>query len=295
VAQDNFIKGGNNRVILATDGDFNVGLSSDSEMVKLIEEKRQEGVFLSILGFGTGNLQDAKMEQIADKGNGNYAYIDSIKEAEKVLVSQMGATLFTIAKDVKLQIEFNPAKVQSYRLIGYENRILQDEDFNNDKKDSGDLGAGHTVTAIYEVIPVGTASETEVSGVDPLRYQTNRIVAPAAAENNELLFVKLRYKDPDSETSKLISQKVYDRPVELEATSNNFKFSAAVAAFGMVLRESEHRGEANLEQVLQLANQSRGSDAAGYRAEFIGMVERYRFMAQIEQTRNISRGIVQDD
>ncbi|MCC3475080.1 MULTISPECIES: VWA domain-containing protein [unclassified Microcoleus] len=272
VAKDNFIKQGNNRVILATDGDFNVGVSSDGELVRMIEEKREQGVFLSVLGFGTGNLQDAKMEQLADKGNGNYAYIDSLLEAKKVLVTQMGGTLFTIAKDVKIQVEFNPAKVQAYRLVGYENRVLQNQDFNDDKKDAGELGAGHSVTAIYEIIPVGVASDVKLPEVDPLKYQPNPATA-STSQTDELMQVKLRYKNPNETVSQLITQSVIDKPVKLENASANFRFAAAVAAFGMVLRDSEYKGAANFDQVLRLASQAKGEDKEGYRAEFIRLVE----------------------
>ncbi|MCC3605797.1 MAG: VWA domain-containing protein [Microcoleus sp. PH2017_29_MFU_D_A] len=272
VAKDNFIKQGNNRVILATDGDFNVGVSSDGELVRMIEEKREQGVFLSVLGFGTGNLQDAKMEQLADKGNGNYAYIDSLLEAKKVLVTQMGGTLFTIAKDVKIQVEFNPAKVQAYRLVGYENRVLQNQDFNDDKKDAGELGAGHSVTAIYEIIPVGVASNIKLPEVDPLKYQPNPATA-SASQTDELMQVKLRYKNPNETVSQLITQSVIDKPVKLENASANFRFAAAVAAFGMVLRDSEYKGAASFDQVLRLASQAKGEDKEGYRAEFIRLVE----------------------
>jgi Ca-activated chloride channel homolog len=272
VAKDNFIKQGNNRVILATDGDFNVGASSDGELVRMIEEKREQGVFLSVLGFGTGNLQDAKMEQLADKGNGNYAYIDSLLEAKKVLVTQMGGTLFTIAKDVKIQVEFNPAKVQAYRLVGYENRVLQNQDFNDDKKDAGELGAGHSVTAIYEIIPVGVASDVKLPEVDPLKYQPNPATV-SASQTDELMQVKLRYKKPNETVSQLITQSVMDKPVKLENASANFRFAAAVAAFGMVLRDSEYKGATNFEQVLRLASQAKGEDKEGYRAEFIRLVE----------------------
>ncbi|MCC3574083.1 MAG: VWA domain-containing protein [Microcoleus sp. PH2017_40_RAT_O_B] len=272
VAKDNFIKQGNNRVILATDGDFNVGVSSDGELVRMIEEKREQGVFLSVLGFGTGNLQDAKMEQLADKGNGNYAYIDSLLEAKKVLVTQMGGTLFTIAKDVKIQVEFNPAKVQAYRLVGYENRVLQNQDFNDDKKDAGELGAGHSVTAIYEIIPVGVASDVKLPEVDPLKYQPNPATA-STSQTDELMQVKLRYKNPNETVSQLITQSVIDKPVKLENASANFRFAAAVAAFGMVLRDSEYKGAASFDQVLRLASQAKGEDKEGYRAEFIRLVE----------------------
>ena len=272
VARDNLIKQGNNRVILATDGDFNVGVSSDGELVRLIEEKREQGVFLSVLGFGTGNLQDAKMEQLADKGNGNYAYIDSLLEAKKVLVTQMGGTLFTIAKDVKIQVEFNPAKVQAYRLVGYENRVLQNQDFNDDKKDAGELGAGHSVTAIYEIIPVGVASDVKLPEVDPLKYQPNPATA-STSQTDELMQVKLRYKKPNETVSQLITQSIMDKPVKLENASANFRFAAAVAAFGMVLRDSEYKGAANFDEVLRLASQAKGEDKEGYRAEFIRLVE----------------------
>lgn len=272
VARENFIKQGNNRVILATDGDFNVGTSSDGELVRTIEEKREQGVFLSVLGFGTGNLQDAKMEQLADKGNGNYAYIDSLLEAKKVLVTQMGGTLFTIAKDVKIQVEFNPAKVQAYRLVGYENRVLQNQDFNDDKKDAGELGAGHSVTAIYEIIPVGVTSDVKLPEIDSLKYQPNPATA-SASQTDELMQVKLRYKKPNETVSQLITQSVIDKPVKLENASANFRFAAAVAAFGMVLRNSEYKGVANFDEVLRLAHQAKGEDKEGYRAEFIRLVE----------------------
>ncbi len=275
VATKNFIKDGNNRVILATDGDFNVGASSDAEMMRLIEEERQKGVFLSVLGFGQGNLKDSKMEKIADKGNGNFSYIDNIMEAQKVLVSEMGATLFTIAKDVKLQIEFNPVRVKSYRLIGYEDRILAKEDFNDDKKDAGEIGAGHSVTALYEIVPAG---KPEKSGkVDELKYQMSGITQ--AAYENELLTVKIRYKDPDGDKSKLLSFVVMDPDRKIEDSSNNFRFSAAVAEMGMLLRDSRFKGDAGYEQVLSLARGSVGADAHGYRAEFIRLVETCRNLA----------------
>lgn len=271
VARQNFMPSGNNRVILATDGDFNVGISSDAELIRLIETYRDRHVFLSVLGFGTGNLQDAKMEQLANRGNGNYAYIDNILEAKKVLVNEIGGTLLTIAKDVKIQVEFNPAKVQAYRLIGYENRLLQAEDFNNDKKDAGELGAGHSVTALYEIIPVGVTSSVELPEVDPLRYQPNQ----QFSHNNsaELMLIKLRYKPPNGDKSELISQPLIDWQIPLENASNNFKFAAAVAEFGMILRESPYQGSANLNQVVNLARQSQGQDVSGYRAEFIRLVE----------------------
>ncbi|MBE9128351.1 MULTISPECIES: vWA domain-containing protein [unclassified Coleofasciculus] len=273
LAQDNFIKSGNNRIILATDGDFNIGVSSDAELVRLIEQKRDQGVFLTVLGFGQGNLQDAKMEKIADKGNGNYAYIDNILEAKKVLVTEMGGTLLTIAKDVKLQVVFNSEKVQGYRLIGYENRQLRNEDFKDDKKDAGELGSGHSVTALYEIIPVGVNSDVTLSDVDPSNSQ-QKTGEPVAFTSNELMQVKLRYKQPDENTSQLLTSPVVDQELKLAQASNNYKFSAAVAEFGMVLRDSQYKGNGNFDEVLQLANQSQGEDLDGYRAEFIRLVKR---------------------
>ena len=268
VARDNHIEGGNNRVILATDGDFNVGASSDGDMVRLIEEKREQGTFLTVLGFGTGNLKDSKMEKLADHGNGNFAYIDGVLEARKVLVQEMGGTLLTIAKDVKLQVEFNPTRVQAYRLIGYENRMLAAEDFDDDEKDAGELGAGHSVTALYEVIPVGVESDAEVRGVGELRYQTTG-VAPTADASDELLFVKLRYKEPNGAQSRLLSHPVSH---EIGHASEDFRFAAAVAGFGMVLRDSEHRGAWGLADVEALAKASIGEDSEGYRAGFLQLV-----------------------
>ena len=274
VARRHHMDGGNNRVILATDGDFNVGPSSNSEMIRLIEQRREEGTFLTVLGFGTGNLQDAKMEQIADHGNGNFAYIDSAHEAQKVLVKEFGGTLHTIAKDVKLQVEFNPAHVQAYRLIGYENRILAAEDFNDDRKDSGDLGAGHTVTALYEIIPTGVDTGTHIRNLDELRYQhTDERVS--LRDSPEMLFVKLRYKDPTGSRSRLISHAVRDVDVTL---SSDFTFAASVAAFGMVLRDSKYRGAVDLAAVLRWARDSVGPDLEGYRREFMRMVEEARHL-----------------
>jgi len=268
IAQQHFVKEGNNRVVLATDGDFNIGASSDGEMTRLIEQKRESAVFLTCLGFGMGNYKDSKMESLADKGNGNYAYIDNIMEAKKVLVTEMGGTMFTIAKDVKLQLEFNPNKIISYKLIGYENRLLNEEDFNDDTKDAGELGAGHTVTALYEVVLKGTAPS-----VDPLRYQENKQVKTNNTFTDELLTVKFRYKKPDGVKSKLIVQHLKDNSVELNNASDNFKWSSAVAEFGMLLRDSKHKSQANYAQVLSLAKGSKGNDSNGYRAEFIRLVE----------------------
>ena len=266
VAKENFLDGGNNRVILATDGDFNVGASSDGELEQLIESKRRDRIFLTVLGFGTGNIKDSKMELLADKGNGNYAYVDSLAEARKVLVSEMGATLFTIAKDVKLQIEFNPAKVASYRLIGYENRLLRKEDFNNDAKDAGDIGAGHSVTALYELVPPG--AEAPASSVDPLKYQTTHVTAASP----EMLTLKLRYKEPEGETSKLLTYTVNDSSASVMAASENLRFASAVAEFGMLLRDSKHKGDASYDEVRQLASKSLGRDYEGYRRDFVTMI-----------------------
>ncbi|HET7461783.1 MAG TPA: VWA domain-containing protein [Longimicrobium sp.] len=278
LARDAFIQGGNNRVILATDGDFNVGVSSDAELVRLIEHEREAGVFLTVLGFGTGNYQDAKMEQLADRGNGNYAYVDGIREARKVLVGEMGGTLFTIAKDVKVQVEFNPARVRAYRLIGYENRTLAAEDFNDDHKDAGELGAGHSVTALYEVVPVGVPV-SPARGVDPLRYQQVRPTRQAG-DSGELLTVKLRYKAPDGEQSRLIVRPLPDRRVALAATSADFRFAAAVAEWGMLLRGSSFRGESSYGQVTELARDALATDRGGYRAEFLRLVDTSRRLAQ---------------
>lgn len=275
LAKDNFNQAGNNRVILATDGDFNVGISSDTELVKLIEEKRDEDIFLTILGAGMGNLQDSKMEKLADKGNGNYAYIDNELEAKKVLVKEMGATLLTIAKDVKIQVDFNPAKVKGYRLIGYENRRLNDEDFNDDRKDAGELGAGHTVTVLYEIIPMGAETNVDLPDIDASKYQQSGVV-----NSNELMQVKLRYKQPTGDTSQLIAYPVEDTEKNFDRTSENFKFSAAVASFGMILRDSPYKGQVDFKQVLELAKEAQGVDLEGYRAEFIRLVQASEKKAQ---------------
>ena len=278
VAKSNFKPSGNNRVILASDGDFNVGISSEGELVRLIEDYRTRGVFLTVLGVGMGNLKDAKMEQLANKGNGNYAYIDSMLEAQKVLVSEMGATLLTIAKDVKIQVEFNPALVQAYRLIGYENRLLAAQDFNDDTKDAGELGAGHAVTALYEIIPAGVESDVKLPKVDELKYQQAQ-VDPQAYQSNELMLVKLRYKPPKEDKSLLIQEPVVERAVKLEQASNDFKFAAAVAEWGMILRNYNEKGTASYDGVVKLANQSKGTDLDGYRAEFIRLVEKAKKLA----------------
>jgi Ca-activated chloride channel family protein len=283
LAEENFIKGGVNRVILATDGDFNVGVTSEGDLVRLIEEKRQSGVFLSVLGFGTGNVKDSTMEKLADKGNGNYAYIDSLGEARKVLGEQIGGTLFTIAKDVKIQVEFNPKQVAAYRLIGYENRLLRDQDFNDDTKDAGEIGAGHTVTALYEVVPYGQKFENP--GVDPLKYQ--QPVKPSEmANSNELMTVKLRYKEPTRNDSKLVSVSLADSGARLNAASANFKFASAVAAFGMLLRDSKYKADASYNKVLELARASVGADPQGYRSEFIQLVETARTLSSHRAARD---------
>ncbi len=260
-----------NRVIVATDGDFNLGTTSQSELIRLIEKKRDSGVELTVLGFGMGNLKDSTLEKLADHGNGNYAYIDDIQEARKVLVREAGATLVTIAKDVKIQVEFNPKLVNAYRLIGYENRLLKDEDFNDDTKDAGEIGAGHTVTALYEVVPAGTEAPT--GEVDALKYQKPSGLTEAA-EASEMLTVKLRYKAPGSRTSRAFTVPVNSHLTPRDETSEAFRFSAAVAGFGMLLRDSKHRGSTSFAMVDELARSGLGADAHGYRREFLGMVKR---------------------
>ncbi|MCH7591099.1 DUF3520 domain-containing protein, partial [PVC group bacterium] len=266
IAKNNLIAGGNNRVILATDGDFNIGASSDAEMERLIEEKRKEGIFLTVLGFGMGNYKDSKMEIIADKGNGNYFYIDTEREAKKVLVEELGSTLFTIAKDVKIQVEFNPAKVKAFRLLGYENRILAHQDFNDDTKDAGEIGAGHTVTVLYEIVPAD--SQEQFQDVDDLKYQKQQIV-----ESDDIMTVKLRYKNPDEDTSQLIEQVITEKDIAKEL-SGDFQFAASVAEFGMILRASEFKADATYDHVIQSAELSKGKDKFGYRAEFIELVKK---------------------
>ncbi len=273
VALANFIKEGNNRVILCTDGDFNVGVTNSAALTKLVEENAKSGVFLSVLGFGRGNLNDAMMEEISNRGNGNYSYIDSIREANKVLVEQMQGTVLTIAKDVKIQIEFNPAEVGAYRLIGYENRMLQKEDFNDDKKDAGDIGAGHTVTALYEIVPVGEedTAEGEKPAVDPLEFQKPPELSEKADEG-QLAVLKLRYKEPDGDTSKLLTFPVRDEGQAFAKATGDFQFAASVAAFGMLLRESEHVGDFTLSAAEEIARSSLGEDEKGYRAEFVELI-----------------------
>lgn len=268
IARQNFIPQGNNRVILATDGDFNVGVSSDGDLTRLIEEKRGEGIFLTVLGFGTGNYKDSKMEKLADKGNGNYYYIDTLQEARKVLVSELGSVLFPVAKDVKIQVEFNPSTVQAYRLIGYENRALAKEDFNDDTKDAGELGAGHTVTAFYEIVPAGSPEDHRKT--DPLRYMETVV-----RDSGDLMTVKLRYKELQHDTSRLITRAVpASQAGEPEEVSDNFRFGAAVVEFGLLLKDSAFKGQSSYLDVLQRAKASLEADAWGYRQEFIRLVEK---------------------
>lgn len=274
-AKSNFIKGGNNRVILATDGDFNIGASSDAEMQRLIEGYRNDGIFLSVLGFGQGNLKDSKMETIADKGNGNYAYIDGINEAKKVLINEFGGTLFTVAKDVKLQVEFNPSKVEAYRLVGYENRLLNNEDFKDDKKDAGEMGAGHTVTALYEIIPKGYKDEF-IKNTDDMKYQKSKELK----SSDELLTVKIRYKQPNGNKSKELSISLADDNQKLETANIDFKFVAAVAEFGLLIRDSEFKQNATFENVVTLAKKAKGVDDNGYRAEFIQLAENAKLLSK---------------
>jgi Ca-activated chloride channel family protein len=275
VAADNFIKGGVNRVILATDGDFNIGVTNQGDLIRLIEQKAKSGVFLSVLGVGTDNLKDSTMQKLADKGNGNYAYLDSIDEARKVLVQQINGTLMTIAKDVKIQVEFNPARVASYRLIGYEKRLLRKEDFNNDKVDAGEIGAGHTVTALYEVVPAGagaTDPATSVPPVDPLKYGPN--TTNTTNGSGEMVTVKLRHKKPDGEVSELTERSFTDNGAKFENAAPDLKFAAAVAEFGMLLRDSQYKGKGTFGAVIEWAQEGKGPDAAGYRAGFIEMARK---------------------
>jgi Ca-activated chloride channel family protein len=286
VARQNFIRGGNNRVILCTDGDFNVGQSSDGELVRLIEDRRKEGSFLTILGFGMGNYKDAKMEKLAGAGNGNYGYIDDLLEARKMLVREMGGTLLTVAKDVKLQVEFDPTKVQAYRLLGYEDRLLRDEDFANDAKDAGDVGAGHTVTALYEIVRAGVRLDVDLPEVAPLRYQQP---TDSRSRGDELLTVAMRYKAPDGERSMLVTQSVRASGGRRGA-SESMRFASAVAGFGMLLRHSPNSGSLTWDDVLSLARDARGADEDGYRADFIRLAEIARSL-----DRQVARAIPVDD
>lgn len=270
VAEKNFIKGGNNRIILCTDGDFNIGISDDAALEKMIESKRESGVFLSILGYGMGNYKDRKMQTLSQAGNGNHAYIDNLQEAQKVLEKEFKGTMFTLAKDVKIQVEFNPAKVQAYRLVGYETRKLNKEDFNDDTKDASEMGVGHTVTALYEVVPVGVTSNM-IPSVDPLKYQTKEEKSKVKNTSNEMLTVKLRYKEPAGNTSKLLSRAVVDRGGD--DVSQDFRFVSAVAMFGQLLRNSKYKGESDYEQVIALAKKGLNNDEQGYRREFVRLAE----------------------
>lgn len=267
IAEKELIKKGNNRIILATDGDFNVGASSDKEMENLITEKRKSGIYLTCLGFGMGNYKDSKMETLADKGNGNYAYIDNIQEAEKTLVEEFSGTLYTVAKDVKIQIEFNPTTVQAYRLVGYENRLLNDEDFKDDYKDAGEIGSGHTVTALYEIIPTGVESEF-IKEIDKLKYQSSE-----NQNAKELANIKVRYKKPEEDTSIPFEQSVTLTNSILNETSENFRFAASVAMFGMLLSESKYIQDTDYKDVIELAQNSKESDSDGYKAEFVRLVK----------------------
>jgi len=275
IAARNFIKKGTNRVILATDGDFNVGTVDEGELIRLIEAKAKSGVFLSVLGFGMGNLKDRTLEKLADKGNGHYAYIDSPREAYKVLVEEMGSTLITVAKDVKIQVEFNPSKVGAYRLIGYENRIMAHQDFNDDTKDAGEIGAGHHVTALYELVPPG--KEGDLPRVDPLKYAKS---ATKPVPSNESFTVKLRYKRPDGDTSRLLEFGVVDSGRSFGEASDDLKFACAVAGFGMLLRDSAGKGSMTYPGVLEIAQASLSQDPSGYRQEFVAAVRQAQTLAK---------------
>ena len=279
IARQNFKKGGNNRIVLATDGDFNVGQSSDKDMEQLIEEERQSGVSISILGFGMGNYKDSKMEILADKGHGNYAYIDNATEATRSMVTEFGGTLYTVAKDVKLQVEFNPAKVAAYRLLGYEDRLMAKEDFNNDAKLGGDMGVGHNVTALYEIIPIGVKDDVFAGSVDPLKYQ-KELKPDVKNPSDELMTVKFRYKDPHADVSKMESIVVKNSAVALEHASEDMRFAAAVAEYGLLLRNSHFKQSSSFNQVISLAKGAKGKDEQGYRAEFIRLAESTRNMAK---------------
>ncbi len=277
LARQVFMPGGNNRIILASDGDFNVGITSRDQLEKLIAKERESGIYLTVLGFGMGNYHDDTMEILADKGNGNYSYIDSLLEAKKVLVKERIRTLFTLARDVKLQIEFNPAKVGAYRLLGYENRVLADEDFNNDKKDAGEIGVGHTVTALYELMPT---DDKTLPSVDPLKYQSTTHTSENSAE---ILTIKLRYKPLKSKKSSLIDQPVIDRNVALKQTSNDFRFAASVAGFGMMLKKSKYTADFTYDQLISLAKKAKGTDGDGYRAECIRLMETAQLLVDSEK------------
>jgi Ca-activated chloride channel family protein len=270
IAGENRIEKGNNRIILATDGDFNVGVSSDSEMEQIVSTEREKGTFITVLGFGMGNYKDNKLEIISDKGNGNYSYIDNIQEARKIFIKEFGGTLYTIAKDVKLQVEFNPSKVKAYRLVGYENRLLNAEDFKNDKKDAGEMGSGHQVTALYEIIPAG--SEESIPAIDPLKYQKKEQVS-INSNSNEVATVKFRYKKPDESSSVADSVAIFDQKTKQPLTSDNFNLASGIVQFGMILRNSEFKGNSTVENTVELIKTGRGTDEDGYIGELIRLIE----------------------
>jgi Ca-activated chloride channel family protein len=274
IAKANFIEGGANRVVLCTDGDFNIGVTNQGDLTRLIAEKAKSGVFLTVLGFGMGNYKDATLQKLADTGNGNYGYVDNAAEAKKLLADQLSGTLVTIAKDVKIQVEFNPGWVKSYRLIGYEKRLLKKEDFNNDKIDAGEIGAGHTVTALYEVVLAGENSPDDTPAVDPLKYQAVDKSKRVKSDNSpEMLTLKIRYKAPTSDVSSKLEFPLVDSGADFAAASQDFKFAAAVASFGMMLRESPHKGAVTFDSVLGWAEDGLGEDAGGYRHEFMDLVK----------------------
>ena len=287
LATQNFLEGGINRVILATDGDFNVGITNQGDLTRLIQEKAKSNVFLTVLGFGTGNLKDSTMEKLADRGNGNYAYIDSLPEARKVLVEEMGATLVTIAKDVKIQVEFNPVEIEAFRLIGYENRLLEHQDFNDDRKDAGEIGAGHSLTVLYELVPIG--QEGREPRTDPLRYQATTELT-GNAFSGKLMLLKLRYKDPESEKSRLLEIPVYDDTRTFQGTTDDFRFAAAVAGFGMLLRASPYKGDATFDHVLSWAQDALGTDPGGYRQGFLQRGRKAKPVNPLSQLVHEARG-----
>ena len=287
VAKSHFIKGGNNRIILATDGDFNIGNTSLGGLEKQITEAKESGVFLSVLGFGMGNYKDDRVQTLANKGNGNYAYINDLFEAKKALVKDFGATLFTVAKDVKFQVEFNPAKVQAYRLIGYEKRKLNDQDFNDDTKDAGELGAGHTVTVLYEIVPTGVKMPDGLAGIDELKYSVKE--APKGVETDELLTVKLRYKEPDGDKSKLMSEVLKAKDyVAFEKTSEDTRFALSVAAFAELLKDSRYAKDTDIEKLIETARKAKGEDADGYRADFVKIASLYAALPKDVSNKNSS-------
>ncbi len=271
-ALENFMEDGNNRIILITDGDFNVGINSEEELVKLIEEKRKSGIYLTVCGMGTGNFQDREMEAISNAGNGNYFYIDNLSEAQKIFERDLTANMLSVANDVKIQVEFNPAYVKSYRLVGYENRMLETQDFEDDKKDAGELGSGHSVTALYEIIPVGVKSKF-LKDIDKLKYTKT---TATNSYTDELLTVKFRYKNPDENKSKEIVYPLNENEISIVESTTDFKFASAVSLFGMKIKKSKYAKNANMDDVIALAEEGRGKDDEGYRAEFIRLVKSYK-------------------